>query len=339
MAEEVNLNITSGKSDVLKWKIDNLLEALKKELANQERREEGKKPSKEEKEQKPHKYHGFEESTASALLMKKTQPECAFCLKSHPSETCRKVTEVETRKSIFKKFGHCWNCSRKGHRMKECKSENMCSCGGRHHPSICDGENRKKVEEKETKLETMVSGLQVQTKQPEEPVELKELREVNVVTTVKTGGGTALQTLQAIVTASGGEQSVRCCLLLDSACNKKFITTELAELFKANPKCTEMVNISSFGKQKGSIWSDVYDVEIKGLDHKNKIKADVFTVPTITTLSNIKPEVVKENYEHLKDLWFPDVSEKDTLEVHMLLGWTCFGNNKLDTQLCKERNH
>ena len=321
LPEDVDLNITRGKSDVLKWKIDDLLEALKKELANQERREEGKKPSKEEKEQKPPKYRGFEESTASALLMKKTQSECAFCLKSHPSETCRKVTEVETRKSFFKKFGRCWNCSKKRHRVKECKSKNMCSCGGRHHPSICDGENYgKKVEEKETKLETKVSGLQVQTKQPEEPVELKELREVNVATTVKTGGGTALQTLQAIVTANGGEQSVRCRLLLDSACNKTFITTELAELFKANPKCTEMVNVSSFGKQKGSIRSDVYDVEIKGLDHKNKIKAEVFTVPTITTLPNSKPEVVKENYEHLKDLWFPDVSEKDTLEVHMLVG-------------------
>ena len=81
-----------------------------------------------------------------------------------------------------------------------------------------------------------------------------------------------------------------------------------------------MVNVSSFGKQKGSIRSDMYDVEIKGLDHKNKIKAEVFTVPTITTLPNSKPEVVKENYEHLKDLWFPDVSEKDTLEVHMLVG-------------------
>ena len=88
LPEDVDLNITRGKSDVLKWKIDDLLEALKKELANQERREEGKKTSKEEKEQKPPKYRGFEESTASALLVKKTQPECAFCLKSHPSETC-----------------------------------------------------------------------------------------------------------------------------------------------------------------------------------------------------------------------------------------------------------
>ena len=34
LPEDVDLNITRGKSDVLKWKIDDLLEALKKELAN-----------------------------------------------------------------------------------------------------------------------------------------------------------------------------------------------------------------------------------------------------------------------------------------------------------------
>ena len=90
MPEDVDLNITRGKSDVLKWKIDDLLEALKKELANRERLEESMKPSKEEKEQKPPKYRGFEESTASALLVKETQPECAFCLKSHLSETLSK---------------------------------------------------------------------------------------------------------------------------------------------------------------------------------------------------------------------------------------------------------
>ena len=56
------------------------------------------------------------------------------------------------------------------------------------------------------------------------------------------------------------------------------------------------------------------------MDCKNRIKAEVYTAPTITTLPDIKPEVVKEDYGNLKDLWFPDVSEKDTLEVHMLTG-------------------
>ena len=44
LPEDVDLNIMRGKSDVLKWKIGDLLEALKKELANQERWKESKKP-------------------------------------------------------------------------------------------------------------------------------------------------------------------------------------------------------------------------------------------------------------------------------------------------------
>ena len=167
--------------------------------------------------------------------------------------------------------------------------------------------------------------MRVQTKQSgeltEQPTEKEELKEVAVGGLhVRTGGGRALQTLQALVTASGGRQSVKCRLLLDSAWNKTFVSSELAQMFKAKPKRKEMVNISSFGKQQGSIQSEVYDVEIKGLDCKNKIKAEVYTAPTITTLPNVRPEVVKEDYVHLKDLWFPDMSKKDTLEVHMLIG-------------------
>ena len=173
---------------------------------------------------------------------------------------------MEARKQIFRQFGCCWDCSRKGHRSRECKFKTLCHCGGRHHPSICDAENYgKKVKEKEIK----VSGLRVQTKQSgeltEEPTEKEELKEVAVGGLhVKTGGGKALQSLQALVTASGERQSVKCRCLLDSACNKTFVRSELAQMFKAKPKRREMVNISSFGKHQGSIQSEVYDVEIKG---------------------------------------------------------------------------
>ena len=104
LPEDVYLNITRGKGDVLTWSVDDLLGALKKELANCERCKEARRSGKEERELKPQKYHGFEESTVSALVARKTQQECAFCLKNHPSETYRKVTEVEARKQIFRKF-------------------------------------------------------------------------------------------------------------------------------------------------------------------------------------------------------------------------------------------
>ena len=47
LPEDVDLNITRGKSDVFMWNVDDLLEALKKELANRERRKEAKRSGKE----------------------------------------------------------------------------------------------------------------------------------------------------------------------------------------------------------------------------------------------------------------------------------------------------
>ena len=106
----------------------------------------------------------------------------------------------------------------------------------------------KKTMKRRWKRTRSVSGLCVQTKQSEElteqpeelteqPTEKEEVKEVAVGGLhVSTGGGTALQTLQALVTASGGRQSVKCHLLLDSACNKTFISSELVQMFKAKPK-------------------------------------------------------------------------------------------------------
>ena len=88
LPEDVDFSITRRKSDVLMWSVDDLLEALRKELASRERCEEAKRSGKEERELKRQKFYGFEESTASALVARKTQQECAFCLKNHPSETC-----------------------------------------------------------------------------------------------------------------------------------------------------------------------------------------------------------------------------------------------------------
>ena len=154
----MHLNITRGKTDVLMWSIDNLLQALKKELANHERHEETKRSGKGKRELKTKKYCRFEESTASALVAKKSQQECAFCLKNHPSETCRKFTEVEARKQIFRKFGRCWNCSRKGHRSRECKSKTLGHCGGRHHPSICEAKTmERRWKRRRSKLVACVS--------------------------------------------------------------------------------------------------------------------------------------------------------------------------------------
>ena len=76
--------------------------------------------------------------TASALLSNNSSIACSFCSQPHPSSDCGSVTDVGERKRILVKAGRCYNCLKKGHIGRDCRSPSKCSnCGGRHHLSIC----------------------------------------------------------------------------------------------------------------------------------------------------------------------------------------------------------
>ena len=64
----------------------------------------------------------------------------------------------------------------------------------------------------------------------------------------------------------------------------------------------------------------VFDIKIESVKKKNLIFLEICEVPTIAKFQNVYAEIVKSNYEHLKDLEFSDVTDKDTLEIHMLIG-------------------
>ena len=86
------------------------------------------------------------------------------------------------------------------------------------------------------------------------------------------------------------------------------------------PTKTEQINLCGIGKLEGvSTTGSVYEVSIKGLDSKGTISTEVHTLPEISRISNDKPHVQKEKYGLLKDLWFPDVSVKSELEIHVLI--------------------
>ncbi|KAL5459979.1 hypothetical protein EMCRGX_G033382 [Ephydatia muelleri] len=76
--------------------------------------------------------------TASALLSNNSSIACSFCSQPHPSSDCGSVTDVGERKWILVKAERCYNCLKKGHIGRDCRSPSKCSnCGGGHHLSIC----------------------------------------------------------------------------------------------------------------------------------------------------------------------------------------------------------
>ena len=133
-------------------------------------------------------------------------------------------------------------------------------------------------------------------------------------------GRIALQTAQGFVTADNGHQSVRCRIMFDSGSQKSYISTELADLLKVTPKTTEHLEICGFGKEGATVKGRVFDVEVETVNKKNPIFREICEVPTIAKFQNVHAEIVKSNYEHLTDLGFSDVTDKDTSQIRMLIG-------------------
>eukprot|EP00794_Sanderia_malayensis_P006280 gene6280-7002_t len=124
---------------------------------------------------------------------------CPFCLAEHPAEDCAKVTDIEERRQLVKRYKRCFQCLKKGHRARDCYLRKECSkCKKQgHHASIC-----------------------------------KEEHAANLHVTGK--GSIAYQTVQAIVNLPG-KNEVRCRMLLDTGCDRSYMTQEFANKLKGKP--------------------------------------------------------------------------------------------------------
>ena len=76
--------------------------------------------------------------------------KCPYCKASHFPDKCDVVTNIETRKALLKSQRSCFNCTTKGHNLKNCRSKKTCfKCKEKHHTSICYQTRRSKIGDKE----------------------------------------------------------------------------------------------------------------------------------------------------------------------------------------------
>ena len=69
------------------------------------------------------------------LRRKKNKLDARIALET----TTRKVTNKKERLTLLHKYSRYFKCIRKGHLVRDCKSQIKCSaCGGAHHLPICD---------------------------------------------------------------------------------------------------------------------------------------------------------------------------------------------------------
>ena len=72
-----------------------------------------------------------------------TKGMCIYWREVNSPSKCAKVTDVNTRRSLLRKYARCFICLKKGHVSKNCKSSYKCfKCQNRHHISICEDDNK-----------------------------------------------------------------------------------------------------------------------------------------------------------------------------------------------------
>ena len=238
--------------------------------------------------------------TTSALLARKGEDKrCAFCLGNHLPENCEKVKDIGERKKLLFKFGRCFNCIQKGHRSRDCSLRVECKlCKGTHSTCLCDPKPQQAQSGRNSDQPT---GTNVSTQ------------------LVGTESRIALQTAQALI--KGGKQG-RVRVMFDSGSHRSFVTAKAARKYELTVARKEWITISTFGQRgKESGLREVVCFDVMPLRGGRVQALEAYVVPEISRISNEHVEVVKNDFPHLRDLWFSDVCQsKEELEIDLLIG-------------------
>ena len=289
--DSIRLTITRG-TNYLEWSVQELLAALLTEVELREDHCLSQRGSSDRRKVPVI-------PTANALFAKKGEIKgCAFCLGNHTPESCTKVNDIGERKKLLIRFGRCFKCISKGHRARDCEKTVQCKhCKGSHNTCLCEAKLGQTFGENNTRLVENSVNTQL----------------------VGTECRIALQTAQAII--SGGSQG-RIRVLFDSGSHRSFVTAKAASKYDLPVVRKEWVTISTFGqKGKESGLREVVRFDIKPLNGGRVQVLEAYVVPVISHISNEHVEVIKNDFPHLRDLWFSDVCQsKDELEIDLLVG-------------------
>ena len=298
LPEPARLAITRG-ANYNEWEVADFLKALKGEVDLREEQQ-SQPQQKAEGQQDPRKPRPGNRPTSANTLFAGQEKNCAFCMNTHQHENCSKVTNVQERKRLIGKYGRCFNCLRKGHRARDCKTKIICKrCDAKHHTSLCEAP--------------------VESSQGERVSSSQEVSSQCVHSSVGGTGRVALQTAQALVKGKG---NTRVRALFDSASHKSFITSCVVKALGLQTIRTEWLAVSTFGQQaKESQQRDVVQLELMPVQGGKAVHVEAFVVPEISNIQNESLEVVKYHYPHLEGLWLSDVCRnKERLEIDILVG-------------------
>ena len=283
----IRYEITREDRSWTKWDFTKFLERLWCYLKTCEEIEPAESPRTEQSSPKRH--------TVNTTTSKTS--ECVYCQGNHRSFACTCVTSAMERKAILQAQKRCFNCTRASHTLRECKSKNLCyHCKGKHHSSIC------------TRSESINS--------------FGGANQIPGMSTTRDSNGhikngpAAYQTVQAKV---GGQV---CRILLDGGSGKSYLSREHGRKLTSKPIRSENRIIGTVNGEM-EVTCPIYKLQVKGIgEAKGEFTTEFAELDLymLTSVPNAHPEKQKKRYDHLKGIWFSDVSKEENLQIHAILG-------------------
>ena len=163
---------------------------------------------------------------------------CAYCQEEHKEERCEKVKDFKIRKNIARKYGRCFTCMKKGHRVVECRSKSLCKvCNGKHHVSLCEW-----IKELHARKDPTPA-------KPTAPPAVDSMQNSTNITSCTNSLGlghtssVALQTGRAIVNGNQGNEAR---VLFDSGSQRTFVTAQVVDRPKIRVMGKEILGTRGF---------------------------------------------------------------------------------------------
>ena len=111
-------------------------------------------------------------------------------------------------------------------------------------------------------------------------------------------------------------------VLLDAVSHRSFITLSVASRAQRPVVREAWLCINAFGQrdQKGAL-RDVVEFQVNAVKGGRSVIMQAFVVPEFSNIPNEHVELARDQFQHLKGLWFSDVKMKDDrLEIGILVG-------------------
>ena len=328
LPEGIRINMIRFGGDYLNWGLDEMMEALAKEVEIRESHVSvfRSQPSQSQVStsrpiQQPHKE---KIGTASSLFTQEpVGKRCAFCYENHSAEDCVNVKGPNERKNLLSRYARCFLCLSKGHRVFQCRCKVNCKyCKGKHHFLICTSRQCKPSGAVRSNASASKEVQQPQASTGEHP--LNPSAEAWVGSTGSfcptSGERVALQTALARVE---GNEKCKVRVLYDSGSQKTFISAKVVNKLGLKPLREEELGIKTFGRNEPEVKKRaVYELSLGSLNgNARSVRVQAFVVDEISTINNIHVEEIKKSYAHLSNVYFSDVCRSaDFLEIDILIG-------------------